>query len=491
MKSYKNNLLIRIISVNILICLFSTSFAFGNSAPILIEENPSFTIAPIDDSPIEVLREYLQFDMSEGTGDTAKVRATYEMMNTSDVGLKQNMIFPFITSPYNNFTKNVNISANGIPIDFKTIRLKELPDRNFRSLQYLGESNRIKELIDINSIINMINITNNSTDLSPKNISLKDMVKVYTIHLPKVDERYKAEVYFESLHTEKQMLLYFNFNSFELNNKGIGKLGTWSGMKSIPSDYDKAIITILGDLEEDVIINSVTNQEISVVEKSLEQFLLDLIDLHLISLENYDHDMSSYIYEDYNKDLLNHLVKQIDNRFDRKEPFLSIDGDGISSFNFETYLGAFIYAIDFEPNDVVNVTIEYEMLATSDRRTTLDFSKMFLYLLNPASKWKDFGELKIEVIPNENYPFVISSSLPLLKNSETGIYTNSFEGLPEEDFYFVTYKTKKPEPPIIRALRILPYILYFIFPFIVILLICLVLLLYFKKVKKYNNINKK
>lgn len=96
---------------------------------------------------------------------------------------------------------------------------------------------------------------------------------------------------------------------------------------------------------------------------------------------------------------------------------------------------------------------------------------MFLYLLRPASGWKDFNNLTIKVIPNESKPFVIDSSLPLIKNNETGIYSGQFDSLPEKDFYFVTYKTDKADPPLPAVVRNAPYVLAIIFPVLLIMVL--------------------
>lgn len=457
-----------------------SSVVFGNSAPILIEESPGFSIAPMDNSSIAIIKEYLEFDIFADKGDFAKVTASYEMLNTSDVFIKQNMIFPYITSPRDTYKDRANISVNGNPIQYQTIRLTDLPETNFNSMQYKDKSNKeLASLINIDNIIDMVN-SNNSYE--SKNFRLQDPVRVYTLHMPIEKEPHRAEVTFESVNLESQILLHYNFNSFSLNNDGTGKLGTWSSMESSNLPQEKSYIAIMGNIEEQVEITSLTDHKITVEDTILVDFLKEVISESEGMYHN--SDLQNDVYDIEERELIEYISEEIDTRIGRKESFFSLDGDGISAFYNSTYLAAFIYSVDFAPKDIVNVTVEYEMQATIDRRKTREFSNMFLYLLNPASRWKDFGDLNIKVIPSEEQPYIIGSSLPLVRDNTTSIYTGEFDGLPNDDFYFITYMTEEPDPPQSKYLYIVSYLLHMFYPFIIIALLSIGIVYWLYRVNK-------
>ncbi|MCT8137769.1 hypothetical protein H1D32_08365 [Anaerobacillus sp. CMMVII] len=62
----------------------------------------------------------------------------------------------------------------------------------------------------------------------------------------------------------------------------------------------------------------------------------------------------------------------------------------------------------------------------------------FDYILNPAKNWSDFGGLQIRIIPPEQAPYIVSSSVDLVKD-ENNMYLTNLAQLPEEDLTFTLY----------------------------------------------------
>jgi hypothetical protein len=141
---------------------------------------------------------------------------------------------------------------------------------------------------------------------------------------------------------------------------------------------------------------------------------------------------------------------------------------------------AFVYEVEFEPEERALVKVEYTMRATRDRRKSSGFTNLFLYLLDPAKGWKEFKDLNIKVIPNDGMPYIIDSSLPLEKDN--GIYTAHFSTLPQDNFYFITYHKDKLDPPIIS--RNWVYALYFLgFPILLAVVTIAIFYLFYRNIK--------
>jgi hypothetical protein len=77
-----------------------------------------------------------------------------------------------------------------------------------------------------------------------------------------------------------------------------------------------------------------------------------------------------------------------------------------------------------------------------DKTTTYDPLYTFEYLLNPAEKWADFDNLNIEIKPPKSNPYIVDSSIKLIKN-EDGNYIGNFESLPDKDLIFTFYSKEK------------------------------------------------
>jgi len=77
-----------------------------------------------------------------------------------------------------------------------------------------------------------------------------------------------------------------------------------------------------------------------------------------------------------------------------------------------------------------------------DKTKTVDPLYTFDYILNPAKNWKDFKNLNIEIITPQEAPYIVKSSVDLIKG-ENKVYTATLAALPEEDLSFTLYADKK------------------------------------------------
>jgi hypothetical protein len=422
-----------------LVMTISTS-ALANSAPITMDSNPTFSISPSASTAISVESEYLEFDTSKDYGITAKVKAVYEMRNNSKEAVEQPMIFPFVNSLYENFTNTVRITKDGEPIEFNYFRIANIPEVNKGIIFSLTETSNpeLESFLKIDNIINLIN----KEDYQPVNYSEDQLVTVYTVHLIAKEESSQVNIGYK-LNPKKHKLLYANTNGSTRNANGTGTFTIFS--PPIGSEYlpNKAYFVVFEEDNNDKVeFRSITGEDITEEQMTLADFL-----------EAYVPESSSTTYKTLDTTgLKSYTIERLDTMLAKSDNLIALDHDVMYPFLSTSYIGAFLYTVNFEPESTATVTVEYEVQAARSREKTKDYTNTFLYLLQPASGWKGFGSLSIRVILHEFHPFIIESSLPLIKDSISNCYTGQFDGLPDKDFYFATYKTDEPDPPVITTM---------------------------------------
>jgi hypothetical protein len=77
-----------------------------------------------------------------------------------------------------------------------------------------------------------------------------------------------------------------------------------------------------------------------------------------------------------------------------------------------------------------------------DRSESTAATYTYTYLLSPASHWKEFHNLDVEIRTPDGSPYIVESSIPLTLK-EKGTYTGSFEDLPERDLTFTLYEKEE------------------------------------------------
>ena len=194
---------LRIMCISIILFMLFSIPVHANSAPLISEKPPGFSIGSSGSTPISVNKEDLQFDLSESKSYTSNVSAVYEMKNTSNANVNQTMIFPFVTSLRDDFLKSASITADGNPVSYKVYRIEDLNiQSDHKSLNYKDN----KELRDKISIENIVNMMNKGRKYTPQFFKADDIVKVYTLHMK--ENEYKNSC-FKQLNVLKQPLFYY------------------------------------------------------------------------------------------------------------------------------------------------------------------------------------------------------------------------------------------------------------------------------------------
>ena len=415
---------IKVILSVLLVISFATA-AFANSAPVYWQGYPSAEILSVDkNSPIEVKNENLVFDFSN-EGDynhsyECKVTAEYEMVNPTTEDLSVQMAFPFIESIRTLSESNIRITAdNELPYE---IYVGEIINN------YNSDDAEEKNHFEFEKIIETITTDTYKAD----NFSDNETGKLYSIEFkPSSDTDIRVVVDLD-FDYGKTKIFAGDFSGFS-REEGKTRLTTWCREPEVMDIYvlgEDAEFNISGYIDGSM--NEKTDlytYEISEEEIDVKTYLLDVIRNYLHM--NFD-DISDI-------QLYNLFAKVMDEQFTNNLGLSTLDE--LLTYGSINRLITLVYNVEFPKNSERTVSVSYKTVGTMDKRNTKEPLYTYDYILNPAKNWKDFKNLNIKIIPPEESPYVIKSSIGL--NKEGNIYTASLENLPEDDFTFTVYYKEK------------------------------------------------
>jgi len=412
----------------ITLLISSFSLVFANSGPVYWQGYPSSDIMAIDkNTPIEVKSENLTFDFSDNNNDsfsvTANVTAEYEMTNPTTENHSIQMAFPYIERLTNTNYDDIKITSDG----------KELPYDLYigKSLNSYGSSfdENKENNFNFDEIVNSL-----SNDMyEAKSFTADEIGKLYYFEIkPTTHEGIDFTVDF-IYDQEKTKIFVKNFNSFNRND---GNVRIASGC----FDTQVAEIYVLG---EDIDLNikgytiGSSKEETNLftyekIEKEIDvkTYLLDNKKTH--SYANFEHISDIQLYNLYSSALDKYFINNLG--------FCS--EDDIFAENNIVRIITLVYTVEFLPDSDQKVSVSYITKGTMDKRNTSNPQYLFNYILNPAENWNSFNNLNIKIITPKKAPYIINSSIDLIKE-EGNIYTAELEKLPEEDLSFTLYSKEK------------------------------------------------
>ncbi|QOY35427.1 hypothetical protein AWH56_022515 [Anaerobacillus isosaccharinicus] len=442
--------------VNMLFVLYIFSIptmVLANSGPVYWDGYPSSDSLVIDDNtPILVESENLIFDFSVrdefSYSINGQVTATYEMVNPKNEPQLVEMVFPFVGRVNSFQTDDIVIKADEEILSYDL---------------YIGElvseqrENRRTDF-DFKKIVSTItNETYQGNYFKASEIGKHYIIDV----MPTTDERVNIVVdfYYDS---KKTKLITKGFNGLRYEN-GHTKITAWcNGPETLEifvlgEDIDFKIIAYSdGDLREKT---DLFTYETSVFEVGTKAFLMDWIEASKTE-EHSDRISDIQLYNLY--------AKAIDQYFSYNIGYISYY-DLLDKANEERIL-SLVYAVEFPPNAKKKVSVSYRTNGTMDMTKTVTPLYTFDYLLNPAKNWSDFKNLNIIIIPPEQAPHIVSSSIRFDKN-ENNIYIATLAELPEDDLFFTLYANE--EITIMDKVQgnMKTYIGFLVFPALIILVI--------------------
>ena len=413
-----------IIFTTVILSFFTMVFA--NSGPVFWQGYPSSDIMSIEaDSPITVKNENLVFDFSDYNDSdytvSGKVMATYEMVNPTKEAQSVQMAFPFVGTLYSLSPESVVISADNIILPYD---------------MYLGDVVDIRgnPRYEEEASFDFANILNTITaePYIAESFEESEKGKLYTIEVkPNTNQIVNIVINFSG---NKTKVLSNGFNGYERNNERI----------KITASCDKPVTLEVFVLGEDIglFTNTYTAGEpkgktdlltcqTSMQEVEFKPYFMDYIKKHTNASNK------SMIFD---TQLYNLYAEALDRCFKVNMGYSS-EYDLMAQGDYKRIM-TLVYTVEFLKNSEKEISVSYNTSGTMDKTKTVDPLYTFDYILNPAKNWKDFKNLNIEIITPQEAPYIVKSSVDLIKG-ENKVYTATLAALPEEDLSFTLYADKK------------------------------------------------
>lgn len=464
------------IPILVLILLITTTpIVYANSGPTYWRGYPSLEVLSIDkNSPIEIENEKLIFDFSKeeyiNKGDyslSGLVTAIYKMKNPTNNQEKVQMAFPFISSLDHFKPEEIAIKSDGNNIPFQIYIGKDIKLKNRKNVE--TEEN----ILDFNKILSSIN----KEVYSPSYYNLDDIGTLYKYDVRAIGEEVKIAIDY-TIDYEKTKVISKGFNGGSIKDN-TERIMSWV------SDKEILEVFVLGEdieLGINAYIDGEMTQETDNYSYELTTEKVSIRDYLNKEVEAYK---EQFVYNDYlaENQIFNLCAMTLDELIEKD--VLNLWIDELFSISSLDRIFVLLYEIEFLPESSKDISVSYLTRGTMDSVETKKPLYSFEYLLNPASNWANFKDLSIEIKPPTEHPYILDSSLELVR-SEDGTYTGEFESLPNEDFSFTLF-SKEQITFMDKMERKLYYYLPIILPFIVASIVGFIFKAIYKRLKSQKN----
>ncbi|WFA10042.1 hypothetical protein [Tissierella sp. Yu-01] len=417
----------------ILLLIFSfTSVTNANSGPTYWRGYPSLEVLAVDEnSTIKVENEELIFDFSKEEyldyhdySLSGLVTARYAMSNSIGTHETVLMAFPFISSIDTFNPSDIIIRSDELSIPYKI---------------YIGDEYRGKSRNDdvfADDKLEFKNIVNSISDkiYSPKYYDLDEVGTLYTYEVKTQGDEVRIAIDY-TIDREKTKIISKGFNGMYMDGNE-ESITTWI--------YENETLEVFM-LGEDIELNfnGYSDGELkNVTDKYSYELKTEEITIRDYITKEVEAYKAQFIFNDYlaENQLFNLCAKSLDESIEKN--IVNLHSDELFSIDIFDRIFVLLYEVEFLPKSSKNIEVSYLARGTMDSIETTEPLYKFDYLLNPASNWASFKDLSIEIIPPKEHPYVIDSSIELIRN-ENGIYSGEFESLPNEDLSFTLYSNEE------------------------------------------------
>lgn len=459
----------------LILLITTTSIVYANSGPTYWRGYPSLEVLSIDkNSPIEIENEKLIFDFSKeeyiNKGDyslSGLVTAIYKMKSPINNKEKVQMAFPFISSLDHFNPEEIAIKSDGNNIPFQIYIGKDIKLKNRKNVE--TEEN----ILDFNKILSSIN----KEVYSPSYYNLDDIGTLYKYDVRAIGEEVKIAIDY-TIDYEKTKVISKGFNGGSIKDN-TERIMSWV------SDKEILEVFVLGEdieLGINAYIDGEMTQETDNYSYELTTEKVSIRDYLNKEVEAYK---EQFVYNDYlaENQIFNLCAMTLDELIEKD--VLNLWIDELFLIGGLDRIFVLLYEIEFLPESSKDISVSYLTRGTMDSVETKKPLYSFEYLLNPASNWANFKDLSIEIKPPTEHPYILDSSLELVR-SEDGTYTGEFESLPNEDFSFTLF-SKEQITFMDKMERKLYYYLPIILPFIVASIVGFIFKAIYKRLKSQKN----
>lgn len=418
---------LRVIFLSLAVICCLPALVSANSGPVYWQGYPSSEVMVIQkDSPLIVKKEELLFDFSD-TDDSyytisGKVTAAYDMINPTDKIQSVEMAFPFVEALADLSLDDIVITADGNELPFKIYIGDKVDNR-----KYDRQADN-SDIFDFSTIISTITDEPYRAD----NFDQDEKGKLYTIHIkPTTEQRINFAVSFNMDH-ENTKILTKGFNRYEREGEK-ARIAAWC--------YEPKTLEILV-LGKDIEFNfaAYTDGDLS-----------DKTNLYEYELYSQDVELKQHLmdYIKNNSDVNNDMISDIQ-LYNMYAEFLDKNltqnmgicpEEDLSQAEHLERIFIMTYTLEFSSNSQRKVSVSYKTTGTMDMTQTATPLYTFDYILNPAKHWAEFQDLHIKIIPPQEAPYIVNSSIEFERSSN--VYTATLTQLPEDDLSFTLYAKEK------------------------------------------------
>ena len=407
----------------------------ANSGPVYMEGYPSFNITALEDCPIIVVSETLEFDFSTTAermswSPSAHVTASYRLHNPTREQETVTMAFPSVMSLFEieSFTK---ITADGQTIPFTMLLADNVSHMNFNE-----RHDRFRQTASMENILGQLN----SKPFEPRNFDKDGTAALYRFSISEPYERLNLIVSF-SLDPERTKIVLSDFNGYSVFSDGRIELSTWfeSGIRYRAEPW----MLVLGeDTIRDLRIETYENYKANPIRDAGATYEKENVETDHFLSEQISRQIAQYELDMLEiDDYISPIYRRLDEMFEYNQIATLMDAIGVIH---EPHLVVFLYEVTFPPGSMTEVIVQYMMDGTMDRRDRRNPMYTYAYISNPARGFADFGNIDAVIRPPTEAPFLLSSTWPFERDDD-GIYTASFDALPDDDLLFTLYTA--PEVP--------------------------------------------
>ena len=402
--------------------------AMANSGPAYWNNGPSFEPVALEESSLDVVEEELLFDFNDpdsvwGWSPAAVVTATYQMSWPKEQpAASVQMAFPLISSVLEISTEFSGVSVDGQPLDHQTFygsAVYGLPYQNSQE-DYLNH-------LDLEQVLK---------DVFDDTVALPSDNPAGTVYrLVPPAENCQVEV---TIPDQVRGASAYGLSSYAGDDKQ-----TVLGARFYDVEKDSLTFFLKGEPREDLTIEAYTIEEKQPLEKTaykLETTRSTWLEWLLEGIRQYSGKSGIPLPEGEQWD---RLFQQFQKETSQSQ---EIDLDTVaSSLLRDDRLAVVLYTVDFQPGQQREMTVQYQMQGSMDRRETQEPVYTYRYLTNPAKRWNSFGKLTVRVIPPSEAMELVDSSIPLERQKD-GSYQATLEELPEENIVFSFCERGDPTP---------------------------------------------
>lgn len=395
-----------------LLSLLLPAAALANAMPVYLEREPYFSLAPREDVPLRVEGEELTIEIEENSSATALVTARYILTNMAAENLTVPLVFPYLSNDLWDFAPV--IEWGGERVDYSVFAAGAVAG------DYLAEPEEFLAQVDIERIVANLN----QPPYKPVHFSDTAPATLYKVTFRPPAER-QCRIAFLLDHQQTRVLA-FGFSGFEMDRDGRVAVSTYISDRRVG---EVGYLLVLGP--DTLKMEEKDYDHIEKEEVVIRDFIISKLDLAGARIQNRDRENFYSLF-----------LRELDGLFERGQ-LVSVYDELVNHVLYRNNISALLFTIHLEPGQRSALQVSFPMRATIDRRELVDYVNTFVYLLQPARHFPEFGGIDINIKLNARSPYIIGSSLELVEEGP-GVYSASLDHLPAEDLVFSTY----PRPAI-------------------------------------------